>query len=117
MLNFWKKKWKYKLPILIGVIYFVLWLPFITGILIPSVHEGNLYSTLFVIVILPLISLLSGFSEMVEGMITKVPRLYVSNMIFFFISWLFLVLISLFIGVFIDILKKPKQPYTTKHFV
>jgi hypothetical protein len=117
MLNFWKKKWKYKLPILIGVIYFVLWLPFITGIIIPSVHEGNLYSRLFVIIILPLISLLGGLSEIVEGTITKVPSLYVSSMIFFLVSWLFLVLISLFTGVFIDIFKKPKQPYTTKHFV
>jgi hypothetical protein len=55
----WKKiKWRYKLPIIVGAIYILLSLPFIVGLLSPSMHEGNLYSAIYVVInILPILLL------------------------------------------------------------
>lgn len=104
MLKFCKKKWKYKLPIWVGVLYFVLCLPFLTGMLIPSIHEGNAYSVFFVIVNMPVIVLF----DKLTNLLTSTENLSVPNAIFIFITWLFWVLISFLIGIVIDTAKKTK---------
>lgn len=94
MLNFCKEKWKYKLPIFVGVFYFVLCLPFLTGLLIPSIHEGNAYSMFFVVVNIPVIVLFNKLASL----FTSTENLSIPNAVFIFITWLFWILISFLIG-------------------
>ena len=86
----WKKvRWRYKLPIIIGVIYFLISLPFIFGLLTPSIHEGNLYSLIHIIInILPLF-LLGKLADSVSHLFFEYPTLYQSNMISIFCHYYF----------------------------
>jgi len=49
--------------LLVGSIHLLVSAPFLVGVLTPSLHEGNLYAFTYVILNVPVIGLLGGFSD------------------------------------------------------
>ena len=96
------KKWKYKLLVAVGLIYPIFSLPFLTGLLTPSMHEGNLYSTLFVLIHSPVIILLGDFVDVITERLFSDVTLYKSNMIFLTVSYVFWLILGLLIGTVMD---------------
>lgn len=103
------KKWKYKLPIIVGVAFFLLSLPFILGLLTPSIHEGNYYAAFYVIVnILPTI-ILGKLGDLLTIFIFKSPTLYQSTLVFIFLTLLFWISVSWILGSVIDRQKRSRK--------
>ena len=99
----------FRIPIIAGIVYFLLSLPFVLNVLTPSIHEGNWYSTFFVILSMPLFISVGMLAESVESSVVDYPDLYTSNMIALALSWVFLILVSMIVGFFIDITRRIKQ--------
>jgi hypothetical protein len=93
---------KIKLPIIVGIIYTLSSLPFIFGLLTPSIHEGNIYSVLYVFINMPVIFLFGSIIDEIVQIVFNEPSLYNSNIIFIIISIIFWVAVSFVIGLFID---------------
>lgn len=106
----WKKiRWRYKLPIIIGTVYILLSLPFIFGLLTPSIHEGNFYSTIYILINLIPILLLGKLIDWLAMLLFKYPTLYKSNLISVFLTLVFWILLSWILGTIIDIKKTRKM--------
>ncbi len=99
------KKWKFILPVTVGTIFIVFSLPFIFGYLYPSIHEGG-YAALYVIFNIPALMVVSGIAKNLEGIFTREPDAYTSNMVTIALLLLFWLLVSLVIGIVIDLLKR-----------
>jgi hypothetical protein len=99
---FHKQKFVSKLPAIVGLVYFVLSIPFVLGLAIPSLHEGNIYSIFYVILNGPMIYLIGGFADKVTSFLFQFPTGYQSNMVFMCLTFIFLVAISSLIGLLFD---------------
>ena len=75
--------------LLAGIIHLLLSVPFLTGILIPSIHEGSLYAFGYVVLNLPVISLFGGVGDFLCRLVFgERSTLYQSNLLFMGIAWL-----------------------------
>jgi hypothetical protein len=75
------------------------------GYLHPSIHEGG-YAALYVIFNIPALMVVSGIAKNLEGIFTREPDVYTSNMVTIALLLLFWLLVSLVIGIIIDLLKR-----------
>ena len=95
-------KYKFKLPLIVGAAFFLLSLPFILGLLAPSIHEGNYYAAFYVIVnILPTI-IFGKLGDSLTALIFRAPTLYESTLVFIALTLIFWVSISWILGVILD---------------
>lgn len=81
--------------------------------LTPSIHEGNLYSFLFVIVNIPVYYLFGSIIEAASNYLFAHPTLWKSNVIFIVISWIFWVSLAFLAGVIIDLIKSTQSKRST----
>ena len=95
---------KFKLPIVIGSLFVLLSLPFIFGLLQPSIHEGG-YSALYVILNMPPLMVVSGIAQKIEGALMRNPDRYTSNMLSITLLFLFWVALSFILGSIFDEIK------------
>jgi hypothetical protein len=93
-------------PVLVGGLYFLLSIPFLLDVLTPSIHEGNSYSTLFVLVNLPWILLMGSIGDMICRSLFETQTLYKSNMVFLMLTWLMWVILAFAVGVLIDLTRR-----------
>jgi len=50
---FCNKNWKVKLPIIVGISYFIISLPFILNLATPLIHDGSIISTFYILINIP----------------------------------------------------------------
>lgn len=105
---FKRTPWKVKLPIMVAIAFILISLPFILDILKPSIHEGSLYSFIYVLINILAIYVFGGIAEIVDQSIVDQHDLYVSNMVFMSFALIFWVLMSVIIAVFVDKSKNRK---------
>jgi len=105
---FRRSQWRVKLPIIVGLAFTLISLPFILGILEPSIHEGNLYSYFYVLANMPVIMLFGPIAQLFEKSIFNKLDTYYSNLLFIILALIFWVLVSFIIAVFVDKSKKRK---------
>ncbi len=103
------KKWLFRLPTYIGYIYlFMFCLPFILGMLTPSLNKG-LYSAFFAITTIPIVYLLGDLIDKTTTIVTNVlgsNYLLTSKLVFSILSLLFWTLSSFILGALIDLVIK-----------
>ena len=76
-------RWSRRLPLVVGVVYLVAASPFLLGILIPSLHEGNTYSTLFVLTVMPVILASGGLADW----LAQTLGFYFANTVTIMLAW------------------------------
>jgi len=101
-------RWRRRLPIVVGVIYLVAASPFLLGILIPSFHEGNTYSALFLMTVLPVVLVSGG---LIDGLVQDL-NFHVGNAVLIFLAWCLWVGLSFGIGVVMDKFSSRRQKQT-----
>lgn len=104
-ITFRQKSWRFKLPVVVGASYFLCSTPFLFNVLIPSIHEGNVYFFLFVLVNAPVIYLFGGRVDAVNHYLFVHPTPWTSNVVFIVISCMFWVSLAFLAGVIIDLKK------------
>lgn len=105
-----KTNYKYKLTIIITSLYLIASSPFILGFAIPSIHEG-IYSSLYVMVNMPVIYLLGGFADKINNKLIAFPTLYASNLVFIIIALLFWSMLAFVAGFCWDLYMKNKNVF------
>jgi uncharacterized membrane protein len=99
------KRVKVKLPCIVGLMFFLISLPFISGLKNPSIHEGGLYSFLYVILNLPVIYVFGSLCDSIVHHMWSTPDLYRSNTVFIAFAHLFWILVAFVAGLILDIVK------------
>jgi hypothetical protein len=89
------------LPILTGIVFLILSLPFVFGILEPSLH-GGAYGALYVILNFVPLWITSGLSEAITRILIKGSDLYLSNLVAMGVLLVFWVVVSFLVGIVID---------------
>jgi hypothetical protein len=101
--KFGQYHWSFKLPVLIGSLYLLFSTPFLLNLVIPSVHEGNLYSTIFAFMNAPVTYLFGTLADQIGHVFLHPPTLYKYNLVTIIFSWAFWVLCSFITGVILDL--------------
>ncbi len=99
---------KLKLPILVGGIFILSSLPFIFGLLQPSIHERG-YSALYVTLNIPAPVVISGAADRLDSALFKTQDLFTSNMITLALVFLFWVLSSFILGSIFDEIRRRQR--------
>jgi uncharacterized membrane protein len=99
------KRAKLKFPCVVGLMFFLISLPFISGLKNPSIHEGDLYSFLYVILNLPVIYVFGSLCDSIVNQMWSTPDLYRSNAVFIGFAHLFWILVAFVVGLIRDIIK------------
>jgi len=99
------KRAEVKLPCIVGLMFFLISLPFILGFKNPSIHEGDLYSFLYVTLNLPVIYIFGSLSDSIVNQFWSPPDLYRSNAVFIGFAHLFWILVSFGVGLIRDMVK------------
>jgi uncharacterized membrane protein len=97
---------KVKFPCIVGLVFFLISLPFISGLKNASIHEGDLYSFLYVILNLPVIYVFGSLCDSIVNHMWSTPDLYRSNTVFIGFAHLFWILVAFLAGLIRDIVKK-----------
>ena len=95
--------WSFTLPVLIGALYFLFSTPFLLNLVILSIHEGNLYSTIFVAINTPVTYFIGTLADQIGHLFLHPPTLYKYNLVIIILSWVFWVLCSFITGVILDL--------------
>ena len=98
-----------KLPTIIGVLFFVFSIPCFFNRSDLSLHANYYYTRLYTTVNMPLIISVDYISDDVAHLIFHEPNQYESKVVLIIIAWLFISMISFFIGFVIDYRKLIKQ--------
>ena len=99
------KRAKVKFPCIVGFMFFLISLPFISGLKNPSIHEGDLYSFLYVTLNLPFIYVFGSLCDSIVNQIWSTPDLYRSNAVFIGFAHLYWILAAFVVGLIRDIVK------------
>lgn len=90
------------------IFYIVISMPFILGLLIPSIHEGNAYSIIYIIVnTVPLI-ILNRVIDWISLFLFKSPTLYQTTIVTIGTVLVFWGLVAWLIGFMLDRRKRAK---------
>ena len=89
------------MPFIVGGAFLIISLPFITGSLIPSIHEGG-YSSIYAIINFPALLVIGKIGNYVESVLFRDPSLYQSNILFVLMCLLFWMVVSFMIAIFMD---------------
>lgn len=104
MLKISRMKWKYRLPLSCGAIFFLMSLPFILGYPGSSIHE-NAYSLFYILVnyIALSVVVISGIPQAIDKLLSRgESNLYLANVATMALIMLFYLLFGFFIGRAID---------------
>lgn len=112
-MKLWHKGWRFKLPVVVGIVYFLFSTPFLFNVLTPSIHKGNFYFFLFVLVNAPVIYLFGDIVDPLNAYLFANPTLWTSSVIFIVISWTFWVSLAFLAGVVIDLIKSAQSKRLT----
>jgi hypothetical protein len=91
-----------KLPTIIGALFFVFSIPCLFNHSALSLHANDYYTRLYIMVNMPLIISVNYLSDDVAHFIFHEPNQYESKVVLLIIAWLFMLMISFFIGFVID---------------
>jgi hypothetical protein len=108
------KRWKTKLPLIVGVIYIIAAMPFILGVCEPSVHEG-VYPALFCLLNYPALLIISTPLKSLEKMAFSEDTLHTSNLLFLAAILVFWLVLALAIGSLIDCCRRKTVSPSEKH--
>jgi Na+/H+-translocating membrane pyrophosphatase len=97
------KRAKVKFPCAVGLIFFLISMPFVLGLKNPSIHEGDLYSFLYVVLNLPVIYVFGSLCDSIVNHLWSTPDLYRSNAVFMVFAHLFWILFAFVVGVICDV--------------
>jgi hypothetical protein len=97
------KRAKLKLPCIVGLMFFLISLPFIAGFKHASIHEGDLYSLLYVVLNLPVIYVFGSLSDSIVNHMSIAPDLYRANLVFIGLAHLFWISVAFVVGLILDI--------------
>jgi hypothetical protein len=104
-----RKRWLVKLPTIIGVLFLIISVPCLFNHSGLSLHANDYYTRLYSLVNMPIILSVGYFSDDVARLLFHEPNQYESKVVLIIISWLFLIIISFFVGFVIDYRKLIKQ--------
>ena len=107
-----RKPYRIWMPILAGGLYLLLSIPFLLDLLVPSIHEGNLYSTLYVLVNLPWIFLTGNIADRICRSLFETQTLYKSNLVFIMLSWFMWVILACLVGALVDLTRRGHPKHT-----
>lgn len=97
------KSARLKYPINAGTFFFLISLPFILGIKIPSIHEGDFYTLIYVILNFPVIYMFGSFSDKIAiYFFTAQPTQYQANIVLILFAHFFWIGLAFIAGFFID---------------
>ena len=112
-MKLWQKGWRFKLPVVVGPLYFLASTPFLFSVLTPSIHEFNVYFSLFVLVNAPVFYLFGGMVDPLNAYLFANPTLWKANVIFIVISLTFWVSLAFLAGIIIDLVKSARSKRLT----
>ncbi len=101
--RFGRYRWSFKLPVLIGSLYLLFSTPFLLNLVIPSIHEGNLYSKIYIFMNFPVTYFFGTLVDQIGHVFLHPPTLYKYNLLLIIISWVFWILCSFITGVLLDL--------------
>lgn len=82
--------------------YLIISIPFLLGILTPSIHEGNFFSIIYAVINMLPYMILSKFIDWISGAVFKNPTLYQTNLIAIVAALIFWIMICYVLGAIID---------------
>jgi hypothetical protein len=97
---------KMKLPFITSVVYLMLTTPYVFNVMQPSFDYRTLEGFLFIVLVMPA-AITGRLAGLVSIFLFENPTSYQHALVAFTIAWLVLLLVSFFIGFFIDIYRMP----------
>ena len=97
------KRARITFPLVVGVFFVIVSLPFILGLKIPSIHEGDPYSFCYVVLNLPPICVFGGLADAVATRLSSGDASAESdNYVMIAFCFLFWTVLAFLVGMLVD---------------
>lgn len=101
--------WKIKLPLITIMFFIIISLPFLLGMLTPSIHEGNFYSIIYVIINIVPFKILGRIIDLISVFLFKGPTLYQTTIVSIIVALVFWTIVAYIAGVILDRQQKRRK--------